>query len=262
MYIGFTERGDAGIDTSWQDKLKSSQGAVLITKFITDRFKNAIGKLVENDFPFIIHATVTGWGGTKFEPCVPDYKTELNSLYDLIKAYDIGNKIVLRIDPIFPTEKGLQHVGEVLEYAKQIGLLPCRVRISIYDEYPHVRERLAKIGKEPLYKGKFYAPAVMMDYASEKLSEYAKRYNIIFETCAEPYLTNGKNNAAFKETGCLSIDDIKIMGLPTDEAEKAAINRQQRGGCKCLGIKYELLSKRQPCPNGCLYCYWKDPINN
>ena len=44
MKIGITERGDAGIDLSWESKLKydAIDGAVLITKNITDRFREVV----------------------------------------------------------------------------------------------------------------------------------------------------------------------------------------------------------------------------
>lgn len=45
MKIGITERGDAGRDFSWESKLSSVAGAVLITKNITDAF---IDKVIEN----------------------------------------------------------------------------------------------------------------------------------------------------------------------------------------------------------------------
>lgn len=257
MYIGFTERGDAGLDLSWANKLSSCQGAVLITKQITDGFIEKIKELKSNNFPFIVHSTVTGWGGTKFEPCVPNYKAELEKTKELADIIGIDN-IVLRIDPIFPTAAGLRRVYDVLYYAKTIGLLPCRVRISIYDEYRHVKERLLAIGKAPLYCGSFYAPEDMMNYAAEQLANFSKVFNIIFKTCAEPQLSLGKYRLAFEQTGCLSIKDLKLMGLPTNEIEKAGVNRQNRGGCTCLGIKRELLTNRKQCPHKCIYCYWKD----
>ena len=39
--IGITEAGDAGLDLSWVDKLNDVDGAVVITKQITDSFINA-----------------------------------------------------------------------------------------------------------------------------------------------------------------------------------------------------------------------------
>ena len=53
MKIGFTERGDAGIDLSWVSKLENNEvdGAVLITKNITPVFINNVGKLNRFSYP-------------------------------------------------------------------------------------------------------------------------------------------------------------------------------------------------------------------
>ena len=42
MKIGITERGDAGLNFDWRDKLPSVDGAVLITKCLNDDFIEAV----------------------------------------------------------------------------------------------------------------------------------------------------------------------------------------------------------------------------
>ena len=54
--IGITEAGDAGLDLSWVDKLNDVDGAVVITKQITDSFINAA---LTNQEKLIIHLTCT-----------------------------------------------------------------------------------------------------------------------------------------------------------------------------------------------------------
>ena len=65
MKIGITERGDASIDYGWEEKLDMVDGAVLITKNITDYFISRILPLKEK---VILHATITGFGGSILEP--------------------------------------------------------------------------------------------------------------------------------------------------------------------------------------------------
>ena len=67
--IGITERGDAALDTSWfQWVVEEKQPAILITK---DPSK--LNRIL-NDLDFapniIVHATITGFGGTILEPIV------------------------------------------------------------------------------------------------------------------------------------------------------------------------------------------------
>jgi hypothetical protein len=58
--IGITERGDAGLDLSWADRLSEVDGAILITKNPRPKFQKVV---MEASKPVIIHFTVTGYGG-------------------------------------------------------------------------------------------------------------------------------------------------------------------------------------------------------
>lgn len=108
MRIGITEAGDAGLDLSWVNKLDKIDGAVLITKNITDKFIDAV---IANKDKLIIHATTTGMGGTVIEPNVPDYKTQLTQVQKLIDRGFPKNRIIIRVDPIIPTDNGNNITG-------------------------------------------------------------------------------------------------------------------------------------------------------
>lgn len=103
-YIGITERGDASLDFTWMDKMDRVAAAILITKNLNDRF-------IESVLPFkdkvIVHATVTGMGGTVIEPRVPETEWSHAQVLKLIDAGFPVQQIVLRVDPIIPTSKGL-----------------------------------------------------------------------------------------------------------------------------------------------------------
>lgn len=59
----------------------------------------------------------------------------------------------------------------------------------------------------------------------------------------------------FVARGCVSKADLDILGLPVPAGITST--PQNRTGCHCLSIKGELLDHRAPCPNKCIYCYWK-----
>lgn len=251
MRIGFTERGDAGRDFSWHEKLANYDGGIIITKKMSDRF---IELMLSASKPVILHCGCTGWGGTWLEPNVPDYKTQLGFLKKLIDEGFPTSRIVLRIDPIIPTPEGLNRVRQVLDYVIAQKLPIERFRMSVLDEYPHVRERLAAIRKEPFYGGRFYAPAQMMTAVKDLINSYP----FIFETCAEDQFTDPHTPIElrhFISRGCCSPEDITRMGLTLPDG--LGENNQNRNGCHCLSIKSEMLTRKTQCPNGCLYCYWK-----
>lgn len=251
MKIGITERGDASIDYSWVEKLNSVDGAVLITKNVTDKF-------IEIVLPFkdkvILHATVTGYGHTKLEPHVPHYKKSMNQIYKLIQMGFPKEHIVLRIDPIIPTDKGLALFDEVFRSGYAIGLR--RFRISVLDMYPHVRERFAEAGlPNPYGDGKFSASDLQFKTLNNLVTSLKLGYPGLssIECCAEPRLTAPVHN------GCISKKDLKILGLNTEYVREDGF---QRNACLCLSCKTELLNNKYRCPNGCLYCYWQDRKEN
>ena len=247
MRIGITERGDAGINLAWFSKINQVDGAILITKNLTEMFKLNVLDLYNKGHKIIIHCTCTGWGDTKLEPCVPDYKTQLESLKDLINRGFPAENCVLRIDPIFPSEKGLQKVHEVINYFLQLNTGIERIRISIVDEYKHVKERYRQLGWNPLYDNAFGPSLNQIKMVSDCLNAYSFNY----ELCAENELVKFLNNATI--LGCVSIKDLKIMKIPH---ELMSTNPQGRSGCHCLSCKTELLTERKQCPHKCVYCYW------
>lgn len=234
QYIGVTERGDAGLDLSWADKLYDTN--IIITKNVNDKF---IDKVLKHKDKIILHITCTGFGGTLLEPNVPSYKLTLAQTMKLIKLGFPVEQIVLRIDPIIPTEKGIKLVDIVLGAFDILDIK--RVRYSFLDMYPHVKERFKQAGI-PVPYNSFTAPKKMIDNALQLIIKYEDRYE--FESCAE--------NTPHK-TGCISEKDLEILGKNIEIVPGGL----QRKGCLCLGNKKELLNNRGQCWHGCIYCYWK-----
>lgn len=251
MRIGITERGDAGINFKWIKKLSEMDGTILITKNITQHFIENVIKAHTDEHKIIVHCTCTGWGAGPFEPNVPAYEQQLDNLKKLIEAGFPAENCVLRIDPIFPTQKGLQRVEDVLTYFSKVNTGVTRIRISVYDEYKHVVERLKKAGFNSIYNGSFYATPEQMEAVAQTLAKYP----YTFETCAEDSLTK-RHLETFQLQGCVSENDIKRMGL--EIPKNVGQNGQNRSGCHCLTCKTELLDEKHRCPNQCIYCYWRD----
>ena len=237
--IGITERGDAGIDFKWVKKLEKVDFAILITKSVNDKFIEEILKVKDKA---ILHATITGYGGTMLEPNVKDIDWSVNQLNKLIELGFPKEQIVLRLDPIIPTDKGLFTMEEVLKAIKPLGIKRCR--ISFLDMYKHVKERFNENDiRIPYYS--FNPPQYMIDNFHKKIEPWKDIYE--FEACAELIECR---------IGCVSQKDANILNKTIDFQG----NINQRGNCLCPLNKYELLSNKKQCPHGCLYCYWK--INN
>jgi hypothetical protein len=97
--IGVTERGDAGLNFYWEKeyKLQRCDGVILITKHLSSHF---IERAAE--YNCIVHATITGLGGTVIEPNVKPWQESSELFRRLIDRIG-GERVVLRIDPIIPS---------------------------------------------------------------------------------------------------------------------------------------------------------------
>ncbi len=250
MKIGITERGDAGIDLSWLSKMDGVDGVVLVTKNITDKFIEAVLSLNK---PAIVHCTCTGHGATKMEPNVPIYFAQLDALKRLIQSGFPAQNCVLRIDPIIPNADGMLKFLSVLQYFFYLNTGVSRIRISVMDEYKHVKDRFMQAGLPCLYEG--FQPS---EHQLWPLIETLRGTGLRYEICAETRMYQLAKQAGlsiFEIFGCISAKDLQIMGLPESIMQE---NMQNRNGCHCLSCKTELLNNKHRCPHSCLYCYWRD----
>lgn len=239
--IGTCEAGEIAYNLDAFDRLY--KGNIIITKRLTDKL---IEKLIEYKDKIILHLTVTGMGSTRIEPFVPNPQATLEKLQKLIDGSFPTDHIVLRVDPIVPTIKGINTATSVLRLFRGLGIK--RVRISFLDNYKHVRERFKEIGVE-LYNGEFHAPLKeRLKYLSAiKYCAEECGYESV-EACGEP---------GIESMPCLSQKDIDILGLTEEIVLEGSA--EQRKSCGCPANKSELLRvKPHRCENKCLYCYWKD----
>lgn len=251
MKIGITERGDAALDYSWVEAITfgTVDGAILITKNMDAVFRSSVLSAYHDVCRnIIVHCTCTGLGGTIYEPNVPDYITQLTNLSTLIHwGFPIEN-CVIRVDPIIPTAECVEAAKRVIEFAFSLNLLPrIRIRISILDEYKHVKKRFTDAGIDPVYGEKNFQPS---SEQRKLVTDMLQQFPLNYECCAE-----SKLYGRFTHTGCISSTDLSVFGM---SCSTLTTNPQNRSGCRCLSCKAELLKNRHRCEHQCLYCYWKD----
>ena len=257
VQIGITERGDAAIDTTWKTWVyEKGLPAILITKdpvkLITENPGLFIGDELKGNV--ILHATITGMGGTWLEPNVPNPNDTLKRLQLFLDEPKFHReRIVIRQDPIFVPEllddftRG-DDVFKVGTFAKKNGL---RYRMSFLDLYPHVKERISQANPDK-YKEILKTQPDMhlpLNTRLDFLKILEKRTGLAeadIEICGEPEI---------KCTGCLSKRDLDTFGVELDKDPETGF---QRPACACLGIKKELLTNKHRCKHQCVYCFWKD----
>lgn len=244
QYIGITETSDPAFHLDIFNHLH--EGNIIITKSLTNKL---LEKLIEHKERCILHMTCTGMGGTKIEPFVPTVEKTRKQLTKLIESGFPIKQIVLRIDPIVPTKKGVDTAKNVLTLFSDLHIP--RVRISFLDMYNHVKTRFND-NNVPLPYDSFHASSKLRFEAYEELKFLALSlgYGKVV-TCGEP---------GFDETPCLSQEDIDILGLQ----DKIILEgkKEQRTTCSCPQNKKELIPYKErtehKCGHGCIYCYMKN----
>ena len=239
--IGATEIGDPCFHLEIFNNLY--RGNIIITKHLT----NALcGKLIENKDKIILHISCTGYGGTKVEPFVPPYQNTYQQCMDLIGCGFPSKQIVLRIDPIIPTKKGVCLAMNVMSQFGNCDIK--RLRVSFLDNYAHVKERFKKLGYPILYNGKFHESLERRKEIMSEITSHAIKCGFeSIECCGEPNI---------ESIPCLSKKDIEILGLNDIELVGSS---SQRDACGCPSNKSELIRDTpKRCGHKCLYCYLKN----
>lgn len=233
---------------------KDFAGLYLITKHDGLPMK----KLLETKIPKLIHFSITGLGGTKYEPGV----MKPNDLLDRIKEYiNMGldpESVTIRIDPIVPGITTPRMIENIIKRASEMGIK--RIRFSIMDAYQNTVTALEKVGYdfEANYgtnsttgKYNFNAKPEKFDKIVEFMLQMADKYGVNLGSCAENITRRG-----ISKEGCLSVSAVNAM-LGTQIEDRGTDNNDQRQLCSCYGGKTDALAYNASCASHCLYCYAK-----
>ena len=257
----------------WVKRDKEFDFLLYITKVLNQRIINILtdekSPWAWMNKPSVLHLTVTGWGCSELEPNVPISLVEFNMLKKLLAAGFPKERVVLRIDPIIPTERGIDAFFFMVNMGIVKGI--SRYRSSIMQLYQHSADRLK--GSEEwneinnIYKGKFFPDIEELkrinfferikstiDCARKDAAECYDTKELHFESCATKLLSQ----CGFENIGCMSEKDLLINGINPNDINVPIGN--QRKACMCL-LKHQLIPggyKRGRCQNKCLYCYLKD----
>ncbi|MFH1379546.1 MAG: DUF1848 family protein [bacterium] len=197
----------------------------------------------------VIHLTVTGMGGSIFEPHIPTSGQILKELPDIIQFAGSPERLVWRFDPIMHLKKGSQKYSNISffpflaeEFSKHHI---STIKISWLSLYKKVIRNINKIGWEPA------------DISLETKKKQARKLECIAQ----------KNNQKI-EYCCIDgfpvsqcIDGALLNALHPDKlvcSTKRA--RGQRALCGCTE-SIDIGWYNQACPHGCIYCYANPKID-
>lgn len=237
----FVSRVLEGLDKT--KKSTNKHGLLIVTKNIS-RCIPIWNKAKDLSIPTVIHVTITGLGQSTLEPLVPHWRTSCDDLVLFMSRIKNPSTVVLRIDPLIPSVTvDFSVMDTIVGSAFASGIT--RVRTSVIDYYPFVREKF-KANGIPL-KGAGFQPDFQVKF--ELLSNLAEivigKYGMSLEACAEDIEITGMT-----KVGCANREEWKALGL------NLPVGKSKRWSCFCDTPKYDLLPKEAACGYNCLYCYW------
>ena len=205
-------------------------------------------KLLEYKIPKIIHFSITGLGGTKYEPGVMKPDDLLDRIKDFIDQGLDPNMITVRIDPIIPGVTPISAVENIVKRASEMGIK--NIRFSIMDQYSTTKQFMERLGYDysKYYDGNsLHAKPEVQQRIANIMLQFKDKYGVNLSTCAEPMAIPGISKEA-----CLSVSAVNNM-LGTSIPDTAT--GKQRKLCSCYGGKTDLLRYDNKCASSCVYCY-------
>lgn len=185
-----------------------------------------------------LQLTITGLGGTKLEPGVPDPLKVWDYTEQLINKGFNPKLINWRFDPIVPGYHSRAMVSANAKIAQNLGINRCIS--SFITWYGQVKERWPE--GETTQRDKTQQTKIMTD-----IKEILARFDIDLYGCTQPHLKDVLKPAACIDGKYYS----EITGFEFD-TEKDPTQRQH---CNCTG-SVDIGSYRA-CAHNCLYCYSK-----
>lgn len=208
-----------------------------------------IENLLKHKIPKIIHFSITGLGGTKYEPGVMKPNDLLDRIQAMLKLGLDPESVTIRIDPIVPGVTSTKMIENIVKRASEMGIKT--IRFSIMDQYKTTKKYMEELGYD---YSKFYDGASMhaRDDVREQIETFMdsliEKYGVTMSTCAEPLSSNSR----IKRDACLSVNAVNNM-LGTNVPQSAGTGKRKL--CSCFGGKTDLLKYDNVCASSCAYCY-------
>lgn len=245
-------------------------------------------KILQTKIPKLIHFSVTGMGGTSWEPGVMKYQDMLKRIKDFMKMGLDPEMVTMRIDPIIPGVTPFEVIEDIVKKSAAMGIKT--IKFSVMDWYRSTAPEVVKNtgydyskyyepelddkgepktywwcpkdkdgkpvpgpdGKPQWEKHIVYKPNAKVE-EQKKISDFMlslkDKYGVTLQSCAEPLIQEG-----IEKVGCLSVPAINNM-LGTHIEDKGVDNNKQRALCTCYGGKTDLMSYNTNCASVCWYCY-------
>jgi len=197
----------------------------------------------------LVHLTVTGLGGTRLEPHVPDTESTLADVPPLIEALKgEPRRIIWRFDPVLLEKMTPETFAPLAERFGAMGVRRCVISFpALMSLKGSLVSAYARHGISRHERGEKRDAAL-------RLAEAGQRHGVALSACCQPKLVKDCGGAV-TEAAC--IDAALAMALhpralPLDLPEDPS----QRRHCHCA-LSHDIGKYTDRCRSGCIYCYSK-----
>lgn len=222
-------------------KIPSGEPIVLYTKA---KLPPHLLKIIYKSTNVAISYTITGWGGTWLEPCVPNTKDMVKHINSVMCDLD-PKRIRLRIDPVIPTVEGMIRAGAVAMFIEN----HINIITSILQLYKSHEEMACRLGIDLSHytitsgRAKFVKEEVTLKWLNY-LYRIASWTIGQVQFCGMPYPVPGAIHQ-----GCIDLTLLEAIGANVP----IILQGKQRPGCKCIVNKKQIVQGK--CGHSCIYCY-------
>lgn len=193
------------------------------------------------DYPYYFQFTVTSYG-QDIETNVPSKGKVIIPTFKKLSDKIGKEKVIWRYDPILLNSKYTKeyHYENFEKLAKELSNYTEKCTISFLDFYAKTERNM---------KGLQILPFSEKDFCeiAENLSQIAKSYNLLIDTCAEQV---NLESYGISHAHCIDAD---LMEKITNYEFKVTKDKNQRKECGC--VESIDIGTYNTCKNGCKYCY-------
>lgn len=233
---------------------KEVHSVVLWTKDPKNVYENEALKTELAKYNLLIHCTVTGLGGTRIEPTVPDPDKLINELPGLLDFLGNPQRLRWRFDPIVTLEKADGNLWSSDSYFADLAQKMASLGIdNCYFSFCQIYQRKFTNRKLNQAGINFITPSLQeQKEIIEKMKEIAKPLKITLYSCTQPQLTGipGIIPASYIDAALLT--DLHPQKLPALSRLDSTMTRL-RPGCFCT--ESIDIGAYISCGHGCVYCY-------
>lgn len=232
---------------------------VLWTKDFRNIYENPALREELSKYNLMVHGTITGLGGSRIEPTVPETEKLINALPDLLDFLGDTKRFRWRFDPIVTLEKedgshwsSVEYFESLAEEMAKLGIDNCY--FSFCQIYPrkfrnrNLNEAEIKMVVPPLSQQREVV---------ERMKQIAIPLGITLYSCTQPQL---EGIEGITPASCIDSDllvDLHPQHLPLEPVQDLTMTRL-RPGCYCTQSRD--IGAYLPCGHGCVYCYAKAAV--